>query len=310
MEPAPLHAALADGPPGGFARWLRAADGPRLRVAVWPEGRRGTVLLFPGRTEYAEKYGRAAGDLAARGYATIAVDWRGQGLSDRPLADRNLGHVARFGDFQRDVAAVLEAARVLALPEPFYLISHSMGGAIALRALTEGLPVRAAVFSAPMWGLMLKPATRVLAGVVTVLARGLGLAGRYAPSTGPVTYVASAPFADNVLTSDEGMWDYMKAQILGEPELALGGPSLNWLHEAMAECRALAALPSPAVPVVTYLGSNERVVDPAPVIARMERWPGGRLEMVPGAEHEVMMETPAIRARFFDGASALFEAHR
>jgi lysophospholipase len=125
-----------------------------------------------------------------------------------------------------------------------------------------------------------------------------------------VTYVASAPFADNVLTSDEGMWDYMKAQILGEPELALGGPSLNWLHEAMAECRALAALPSPAVPVVTYLGSNERVVDPTPVIARMGRWPGGRLEMVPGAEHEVMMETPAIRARFFDGAAALFEAHR
>ena len=251
MDAAPFHAALADGPPGGFARWLRAADGVHLRIAVWPTGERGTVLLFPGRTEYAEKYGRAAGDLAARGYATVAVDWRGQGLADRPLADRNVGHVARFGDFQRDVAAVAEAARALALPEPFYLISHSMGGAIAFRALAEGLAVRAAVFSAPMWGLSLKPATRMLAGVMTVLARSLGFAGRYAPSTGPVTYVASAPFADNVLTTDEGMWDYMKAQITGAPDLALGGPSLNWLHEAMAECRALAALPPPAVPVVT-----------------------------------------------------------
>lgn len=310
MDAAPFHAALADGPPGGFARWLRAADGVRLRIAVWPTGARGTVLLFPGRTEYAEKYGRAAGDLAARGYATVAVDWRGQGLADRPLADRNVGHVARFGDFQRDVAAVAEAARALALPEPFYLISHSMGGAIAFRALAEGLAVRAAVFSAPMWGLSLKPATRMLAGVMTVLARSLGFAGRYAPSTGPVTYVASAPFADNVLTTDEGMWHYMKAQITGAPDLALGGPSLNWLHEAMAECRALAALPPPAVPVVTFLGTNERVVDPAPVIARMGRWPGGRLEMVPGAEHEVMMETPATRARFFDGAAALFAANR
>ncbi|PKP84875.1 MAG: alpha/beta hydrolase, partial [Alphaproteobacteria bacterium HGW-Alphaproteobacteria-2] len=47
---APLDAALAESPPGGHAAWLRTDDGVRLRAALWPEGARGTVLIFPGRT--------------------------------------------------------------------------------------------------------------------------------------------------------------------------------------------------------------------------------------------------------------------
>lgn len=309
MERAPLHAELADGPEGGRAYWVPASDGVRLRIAVWPEGAKGTVLLFPGRTEYAEKYGRAAGDFRARGYALAVIDWRGQGLADRPLADRNVGHVARFADFQTDVAALIAAAGELELPRPYYLVSHSMGGAIALRSLIEGLEVRAAAFSAPMWGILLSPYSRPVAWTLAKLSRRCGFSERYAPGTGPVTYVASAPFDDNVLTTDEAMWAYMKAQVTGAPDLALGGPSLNWLHEALKECRALAAAPSPAMPVLTMLGSNERVVDPRPIRDRMARWRGGGFEIVPGAEHEIMMEHDATRARFFDACAELFAAH-
>ena len=50
---APFYADVADGPPGGRAVWLHAADGVRLRAGLWPlQGARGTVLLLPGRTEY------------------------------------------------------------------------------------------------------------------------------------------------------------------------------------------------------------------------------------------------------------------
>ena len=311
MQAAPFHTALADGPAGGHALWLTTADGLRIRIAIWPEGgAKGTVLRFPGRTEYVEKYGRAAADFARRGYAMVSVDWRGQGLADRPLADRNVGHVARFGDFQQDVAAVLKAVQTLSLPQPLYLVSHSMGGAIALRALIGGMSVKAAVFSAPMWGILLSSTARPFAWLMTHSSRLFGLSNNYVPSTGPVTYVASAPFAGNVLTTDEAMWRYMKAQIAGAPDLALGGPSLHWLHEAIDECSALALLPSPAVPTLTMLGGNEQVVDAVPVHNRMRRWPGGRLEMVAGAEHELMMETPDRRARFFDAAGALFDANR
>ncbi len=307
---APFFAEVADAPDGAVVRWLICADGVRIRAALWRGGTKGTVLLFPGRTEYIEKYGPAAGEMAARGHSMVTVDWRGQGLADRPLADRASGHVARFLDYQKDVAALLDFARAEKLPLPYFLVAHSMGGAIGLRAIYRGLPVRAVTFSAPMWGIRIHPALRPAAWVLSTASRVVGHSHQYAPGTKPITYVAEAPFAGNVLTSDPQMYAFMQAQVRSHPELALGGPSLHWLSEALRECLRLRLMASPELPCVTMLGTVERVVDRRPIHDRMARWPGGKLIMVPGAEHEVMMETPAIRAQFYDHACALFAAHR
>ncbi|MFN3972439.1 MAG: alpha/beta fold hydrolase [Gemmobacter sp.] len=307
-EAAPLYHDLADGPPGGRAVWLSADDGVRLRAAFWPGGARGTVILVPGRTEYIEKYGRAAGDLAARGFSTLCIDNRGQGLADRLLPDPMMGHVGRFADYQRDLAALMELADRLAVPGPRFLMSHSMGGAIALRAVLQGYPVRAAVFSAPMWGIRMSPVMAPIARVVGTAARAARLGARYAPSTSPVPYPLAAPFEDNTLTTDRRMWDWMGMQIRTRPELSIAGPSLHWLDGALGECRWLARQRLPALPCLTMLGSNERIVDTRAVRAVMDRWPGSKLETVPGAEHELMMETPARRAQFFDAATAHFAA--
>lgn len=296
----------ACGPEGGRAVWLRADDGVRLRAVIWPEGARGTVLIFPGRTEYVEKYGPAAADLARRGYASVAIDWRGQGLADRLLPDPMAGHVGAFGDYQKDVAALMRHLRDADLPRPFFLMCHSMGGAIGLRALIERLEVRAAVFSAPMWGIAFAPWRKPLALMVAGAARMAGQGAAYVPTTGPGSYVAMAPFAGNVLTTDRAMFDWMQGHLVAHPELALGGPTLQWLDAALRECRVLDARASPRLPALAVVGSAEKVVEIDPIAERMRRWPGGRLIIVPGAEHEVMMERPATRAAFFDAAADLF----
>lgn len=309
LIPAPFFGDIAGGPEGAAAYWLTAADGVRLRATVWPDGLAGTVLLFPGRTEYAEKYGRAAADLRTRGFATVAIDWRGQGLADRALPDRMVGHVEDFAEYQADVQAVLKLVSQLDLPQPLYLMGHSMGGCIGLRALMNGLQVRAAVFSAPMWGIAMAAWMRPMADMITQVSGWFGQAHRFAPGTSAQSYVVEAGFGGNVLTTDPDMWMYMKAQMEARPELALAGPSLGWLQQALAECNALAVMPAPNVPCVTWLGTSERVVDTSPVHARMAGWRDGRLELVQGAEHEIMMEGPATRAAFFDGAATLFRAN-
>jgi lysophospholipase len=309
-QPAPLFEDIADAPKGGQAFWLTTSDGMRIRSGVWAKGTKGTVLLFPGRTEYVEKYGRAAADLEARGYSTVVIDWRGQGLADRALPDRDIGHVEAFSEYQRDVEANVALARMLGLPEPYFLLSHSMGGCIALRALLNDLPVKAAAFSAPMWGISMAAWMRPLAQVITQVSGWVGQSHRFAPGTSDKSYVAEADFGGNVLTTDPEMWRYMKRQIVERPELSLAGPSLGWLREALAECHALSLAPSPATPAVTALGSAEKVVDPGPIHLRMARWPGARLDIYPGAEHEVLMEGPEYRKRFFDSATALFDANR
>lgn len=309
MTPAPFYADLADSPPGATVVWLKPGA-LRIRAAWWRAGGKGTVLLLPGRTECIEKYGRAARDLAERGYSTLTVDWRGQGLSDRALSDPLVGHVGDFAEYQEDLDAILAEAERAGLPKPWFVLAHSMGGSIGLRALVRGLPVRAAVFSAPMWGIAMAAWLRPVALAITALARPVGLGGRYAPTTGPKTYLLQVPFEGNVLTTDRAMWDYMRAQVAQVPGLALGGPSLTWLGAALRECADLARRPAPQVPAICALGTAEKVIDVPPVHLRMAGWANGQLDLYPGAEHEIMMEAPAVRARFFDRAAALFDANR
>ena len=145
MERAPFHSGLAQAPDGGATYWVSAEDGVRLRVGFWNAGNdsKGSVFLFPGRTQYIELHGRTIESLQRFGYGTFVVDWRGHGLSDRVSEDRNTIHVDRFSDYQKDVAAMVRAAESLQLPQPWFLIGTSLGGCIGLRALAEGLPMAA-----------------------------------------------------------------------------------------------------------------------------------------------------------------------
>jgi lysophospholipase len=88
--------------------------------------------------------------------------------------------------------------------------------------------------------------------------------------------------------------------------LALGGPSLHWVHQALSETRALARRPSPDLPCATFVGSNERIVDLDRIAERMKAWPRGTLERVEGAEHEVLMERAAMRTPVTDAITSLF----
>jgi lysophospholipase len=306
MEPAPFLSDIAEGPQGGRAFWLHAADDTRIRVGVWPEGPKGTILMFPGRTEYIEKYGRVAKEFAARGYGMVAVDWRGQGLSDRPAHRHDMGHVVSFDEYREDVAALRQALRNLDLKNPCFLLGHSMGGAIGLRALYDGLPACAVVFTSPMWGIRLTGFLRAISGIVLGLSKPLGLDKNFAPTTGPA---APMVFDGNPLTRDRSQFDYMESQVALHPELALGGPSITWVHAALEETGELLEMEPLDIPNLTFLGTEEEIVEPAAVHERMDNWPNGRLEVVEQARHEVLMETPDLRTPCIDAITDWFDRH-
>lgn len=308
MDQAPLFTEITDAPRDGKAWWLTADDGIRIRVALWNrDAAKGTVLLFPGRTEYAEKYGLAAAHLAQRGYATLAIDWRGQGLADRLVSNAMAGHVRYFGDYQRDVAAMVDAARQLDLPRPWHLLAHSMGGCIGLRAAMDGLPVQSCAFSAPMWGIQMSEALRPVAWSLSWSGRAFGMGHMFAPGVSSDSYVLVEPFETNKLTNDHDMYQYMIDQTRAHPALGLGGPSLRWLYEALRECRDLSRLPAPDLPCMTFLGVDEQIVDVLRIKDRMRHWPGGRLEVVENGKHELLMDNADIRKRVLEGYCDLFD---
>ncbi|MCC5955393.1 MAG: alpha/beta hydrolase [Natronohydrobacter sp.] len=308
--PAPFFADIADAPPPAGVFWVHAADGARLRVAHWPVGARGLVAIFPGRTEVIEKYGRVIRELAQAGYGAAVIDWRGQGLSDRPSGLPLRGHVGDFAEYQQDVAAyraVLDQVEGDATPR--YVLAHSMGGCIALRALISGFPARACAFSAPMWGL---PVGKALAQAVRLATSTLGLAGgdlREIPGAGIKFRLWENPFDDNELTRDLETYSWMQQQVQTHAALRLGAPSLRWLTAALAETRALAGLPAPDLPAFCGLGTRELLVSPEAIETRMAAWPEGTLAIYDGALHELLMETPATRTDFLRQTLALFKAN-
>src|SRR5437016_13819891 len=119
---------------------LNTPDGVALRFARWapPQGRKGTVCLFQGRSEFIEKYFETVRDLRARGFAVAALDWRGQGLSERALADPRKSYVRDFAEYDADLETFMREIVLPDCPPPLFALGHSTGANILIRAAYRG----------------------------------------------------------------------------------------------------------------------------------------------------------------------------
>ena len=310
MQAAPFYDDIANGPEGGSAHWLKTQDGVRIRVGHWPKAdAKGTVLIFPGRTEFIEKYGMTAKAMHDHGFASLAIDWRGQGLADRLVEPPAIGHGGDFADYQHDVAATLSHAKALGLPEPYYMIAHSMGGCIGLRTLMDGSPFRAVMFSAPMWGVIISAPLRPVAWGLSAISMQFGFDHKLAPSQVLESYVARTEFSENTLTNDAPTWALLQEQLRRYPALGLGGPSMRWIYQSLSEMRDLHRMPSPDIPALAYLGSDEAIVDAKRIHDRMRRWRQGTLHVIDGGKHEMLMDAPQLRDTIHAQTAAFFVEH-
>lgn len=307
-QTAPLVAtAAAPVPDGARAFWFEGAGGAKLRAAVFPaptaSAPRGSVVIHPGRTEPIEKYFEVADRLRARGFAVLAHDWRGQGLSQRMLADRSPGHADGFADFLDDHRRLLDRSEG-ELPHPWISLGHSMGGCLALLALAEGETRYAgAILSAPMLGILLGGTPIIAARALVAANRALGRSGRLARAAGP-----EETFANNILTHDEARWRRNQEQVAACPDLALGGPTWGWLDFALRATERLQTGEGAAritIPVMIAAAAEERLVDNAAVRRVAARLPNARLVEIAGAYHEILQERDEIQAPFWEAFDAL-----
>ncbi len=296
MEQAPLNNEVADSDEVGTAYWINTEDKVRVRVAVWNDERaiNGTILFFTGRAEFIEKYGRTLPSFLEQGFAACLIDWRGQGLSDRTASDVRLGHVNHFSEYQSDVAAMIQAVRLLNLPRPWYLFGHSMGANIGLRSLIDGIPVVASAFTAPMWNIVVPSFLQHLAKPLSRLAVIAGQGEMYTKSQKGKSYALHRSFEDNSITTDREMYEYFIRQAESFPKAHIGAPSMRWLHEGLAECDRLSNMPSPDVPCSAFVGIDDVTVGRKEIENRMSRWRNGSLTIVKDAKHDLLCETPHI----------------
>ncbi len=285
-------------PDGARIIWFKGGGGRKLRACLVPaiaDPARGTCIICPGRSEFIEKYFEVARDVQARGFAAIIIDWPGQGLSERLLDDRQKGHIDRFETFMDALHNGLEAMQDV-LPRPYIALAHSMGGAIALAAIGQGLvKVDAAAFSAPMWGLPLGRMQRYFVWAMRVMGRS----NDFAQKPGP-----PERFEENIVTHDKVRWTVHEDLTNAAPDLSLGPVTWGWLGASLdivSRITQPAVLSKIDIPVFVASAAEEKLVDNRVHSDVAENLPNCEHIAVENAYHEILMETDDKRALFWAG---------
>ncbi|HVY56764.1 MAG TPA: alpha/beta hydrolase [Xanthobacteraceae bacterium] len=282
---------------------IETPDGVELRYAHWapPPGRKGTVCVFPGRTEFIEKYFEVVRDLRARGFAVAVLDWRGQGFSERALRDTFKGHVGDFAEYDIDLRTFMQEVVLPDCPPPFFALAHSMGASVLIRAAHDGHRwFDRMVLTAPL----VRLARAHMFGHAHIVARTLrmtGMGSAYVPR-GSAEVMHTRPFVGNNLTSDPVRHARAAAILEAEPKLGIGSPTVGWCDAAfrmmreIAEPAYAAAIRQPIL--IAAAGRDEIVSTPAIEEFAMNLRAGSHL-VIAGAQHEILMEQDQYRLQFW-----------
>ena len=281
-----------------------ASQSIQLRYGHWkPAGQtRGAAVLQGGRSECMEKHQENIEALLERGFTVWSLDWRGQGLSSRPLPDRQKGHIDSFETFLTDFHGFVQDVVVPESGRPVLMMAHSMGGHILMRYLhCYPAATEQAVFVSPMTAIQLYrvPETPIMATAESACRAGLATA--FGP--GQTTWNESnCNFRGNPLTSDPVRYQRMLDVYEAEPGLKVGGPTYGWLRAAfhsMRRARQTRYLRKITTPSLLVSAAADTVVDPSTHEPAANAMPNCEFLRIYDAKHEVLHENDDIRGCFF-----------
>ncbi len=250
----------------------------------------GTIVISSGRVESYLKYKELMFDLYQQGYSLFAIDHRGQGLSARTTANPHQGHIDKFQRYVDDFAEFIDKVVKPHAMENYYLVGHSMGGAIGTLYLSQyPTTFKAAVFSAPMYGIKLPLPKAFIRGLASLLDNAkqpnyiLGGKGYHAE-----------PFDKNDLTHSKLRYDDYRELYRQQPQLQLGSPTNHWLIESIdAAEQAVVSARNSTIPLLILQAEEDTIV--ANSAQNRAVYGKCRLIKIPYARHEIFMERDKAR---------------
>ncbi|MEP3049085.1 MAG: alpha/beta hydrolase [Roseibium sp.] len=325
-------------PEGAIAGFIATPDRIKLRYAHWPatnRQRRGTVTLLQGRAEFIEKYFEIIEDLRGRGFDVVTFDWRGQGGSERLTRNPNRGHISNFRKFRTDLRTILKEVSLATYPGPHFALAHSTGGLVLLsdsqrlktmldRAVITapllGLTQGAWEPSGSSWrrrflriatlGILGKPrlkaeapktswAVETIAFPLSRLTSAIGFGRLFVPGgNGKIT----SPFEGNRQTTDRSRFRRFTNVLKEYPVLGIGAPTMGWLNAAARTMRVMRMRetgPNMKLPCLILGAGNDQVVSTPAIEEFVSRTKAAAYLEIPGASHELMMESDAYRDQFW-----------
>ena len=307
---------VPDFPPGWRTELHTTADGTRLRWGETPnrDTAKATLVIVPGYTATIDMYGEHVGLLQERGYHVMAVDLRGQGMSERARPDKpEKLYVKDFGVYSDDLAGfIAENAPAEATVIPFGM---SLGGHVALRMAADHPGSADALF-------LLAPAIEPNTGDVdpemmyrlASFSERLGRGKRYLPGQGDWTpkgrdFSIAAP--ELCASEPKRLWlrDVIYTRM---PQQRVGGVTASWgkgLMDSSVRLRASDAVRSLRLPVTMFRAEVEDFVENDAIEAVCGDMPNCDMIDLPGTAHCLMQEGDAVLTEMFDQLDTMVETH-
>lgn len=284
--------------------FMTTSDNQRIRYGIWyshKEKKRGSVILLNGRTEFMEKYAETIRELNQKGFNVYSLDWRGQGLSSRTLANRHKGFIKDYDNYINDLNLFVSKIVQPDAAVPLVILAHSMGGHIALRFIHEHPEIAdKIVLVSPMIDILTTPLPGWFVRFITWIAIKAGLDHTYTIGSGDY---AVEKFKGNRLTSDPERFKDENRAITKNPDLALGGVTYGWLSATFESIDILTEqefAKKITTPILIVSAGRDRVVSVNGQKTICSLLPNCRFTQISGARHEIFKETDTVRSIFWD----------
>ena len=243
---------------------FEGAAGKEIAYGVYrAQNERASMILVPGRTEPFAKYCELIYDMRNSGISVYAMDIRGQGWSDRMLPDPQKGYVDSFENYVADLKTFHDGIFASTAHGKRILFGHSTGGGAATLYLEQyHSDFDAAILHSPMNEINTGSYPEWFADALASTLDFFGDGSGYAP--GDHGYDPNATFATNGCEHSPERWQATRALIAEYPELAIGGPTINWVKEsfeATSKMRANGA--KITTPYLLLQAQQDEIVIPA-----------------------------------------------
>ncbi|MCK6597096.1 MAG: alpha/beta hydrolase [Bdellovibrionaceae bacterium] len=192
---------------------------------------KGALFFIHGKSEFSYKYAELFFDISNWGYDIYFMDQRGFGESDRLSDKTQKAYVDNFGKYVDDYDSFIKKELLNKKYTKKILITHSMGGAVALGILERYPNLFNKVFmSAPMFKINTLSYSD---SQVILFLTSLMLLGKAKESLPTIKEIPKIGGKEYQLTSSKIRFSSYLELIKRRPELMAGGATIGWSFEAL-----------------------------------------------------------------------------
>ncbi len=268
----------------GEVRWGHSA----------PAAPKAVVYFLPGYSAPLEIYLETFTLLNVAGYAVVAIDWPGQGGSERGSENPQKIHATSLDGHVLAAADVLVEARALYPGKPTLLVGLSMGAQLGTRLLAAAQSFGAAALITPAFDLADGRPSAIELTLLRVLD-GVGFGERYAPGGTDWTFDMQAHEGTaSACSHPNDRTKLFYASMARDASIKVGGMSNAFalaMIDSAQDSRSPAVLDKIDVPVWMPVAENDFFVDNAAAAAACDRLADCRLQQYDEARHCLFEES-------------------